>query len=86
MDENSLEEGWDTNRYLLNEGNHDYGNVHYYTGGVDVNDDSSGMGFESDVRNQLYNSNYFGSENECDDQEEIENNSDINGFIQKATC
>ncbi len=77
MDEDGLEEGWDANKYLFNEGNHDCDDVHYYTGGIDVNYDSSGMGFGSDITDQLNNSNYSRNGNECIDVENSETNSNV---------
>ncbi len=74
MDEDGLEEGWDANRYLLNEGNHYCNDVHYDTWGIDLNYDSSGMGVGSWITDKSYNSNDIGNENKCHDLEQFENN------------
>ncbi len=50
-----LEEGWDANRFVLNAESHNAYDAFYFTRGINVNYDSSGMGYGSEVTEQLCN-------------------------------
>ncbi len=66
LNDNALEEDGYAN-YVMNECNHIDDDVQFYTGGIDLNYDSSWIGCGSGISEQWRNSKFIGNENKSND-------------------